>query len=346
MQTSIRKTRKLLSTIALALLLTACGGKPQPQQAPYVKINGSIWGTIYNITLQDSTGTDREPALDSLFADIERRYSLYDSTALLYRFNHKEQMVVDADFAALTRMSQQINQRTDGAFDPTIGPIARRWGFGKDQGQAVDADTIAQMLTYCGIGHLSIKGDTVRKDDPRTEITYNAIAKGYGVDVVANYLLSIGITNFLVEIGGEIRTHGNSPRGQAWAIGIDAPERAVLPGQKIVDRIHINNGGLATSGNYRSFLEFGGKTYGHTIDPKTGMPVQHSLLSATVYAQSCAEADALATAFMVMGTQKAMDFIQTNEGIEGVLISMAPDSTLSIWHSKGIEELAQTQTEE
>ncbi|PID90164.1 MAG: thiamine biosynthesis protein ApbE, partial [Bacteroidetes bacterium] len=265
-----------------------------------------------------------------------------DSTALLYLFNHKGQEIVDADFAGLTRMSLEINERTDGAFDPTVGPIARKWGFGKDQGQALDSNAVAEMLLYCGMQHLTISGDTVRKDDPRTEITYNAIAKGYGVDVVADYLLEQGVENFLVEIGGELRINGQSPRGLPWTVGIDAPEKSALPGQKIVDRIHISKGGLATSGNYREYLEVGGKTYGHTIDPKTGMPVQRALLSATVYAPTCAEADALATAFMVMGTQKAKDFIQSNEGIEGVLITATPDSTLSIWHSEGIEALTQT----
>lgn len=297
-------------------------------------------GTFYNITYLDVRGRNLREGIDSVLGVVSGKFSIYDSTSLISHFNAEALEVVDRDFARLTALSLRVSRETGGAFDPTVGPVARLWGFGNARGMRGDTAGVRAALLHCGVEHLSVQGDTVRKDGRFVELTYNAIAKGFAVDQVAEYLAAIGVEDFLVEVGGEIRVQGLSPSRRAWRIGIDAPEVNLMPGEKVIDKISVGEGAVATSGNYREFVEVDGRLLGHTIDPRRGYPVQRSLVSATVYAPSCALADALATAFMVMGAKAAQGYLRTHAGIEGVLVTLRPDSTFGIWHSEGMVRLS------
>lgn len=326
-----------LLAICIASILLVFVGCSSNGNVKYRRFAGKALGTYYSITVASSMADSVvQQTIDSTFSAVNYLFSIYDSSTVISHFNRAKEYVVNTEFAALLSLSQRMSELTQGAYDPTVGVLARLWGFGADQFKAVDTAALAAARTYTGYKHIRISGDTVFKDDPRVELTLNAMAKGYASDRIAAALQQHGCTAAMVEVGGEIATYGSSPRGDAWRLGIDAPEKGNMPGEKLITTFTLDSGGIATSGNYREFQESNGKEWGHTINPTTGMPERNNLLSATVVAGTCAIADALATAMMVLGPEKSMALVEETDGIECVLLYL-DNGELRQWASAGIK---------
>ena len=307
--------RCFLSVLAAACLFAAC------RQDAYVTFTGYAQGGTYSVKA-DLTGVPvpRErigAAIDSLLTGIDFSLSGYNKSSLLSRYNAGEEITPDRFFSEIRALSERYKEETGGAFDVAAAPLFDIWGFGFTSDSLPDPQRVAAALAAC-------KEEKV--------LNFNAIAQGYTCDVVAEYLHGIGVRNMLVDIG-EIFCEGFNPSGRGWTIGVDNPvDGNDTPGADIKG-IWQSDGsacGIVTSGNYRKFYVKDGKKYAHTIDPRTGYPVTHGLLSATVVAPTAAEADALATACMVFGPDEAREFIESRPELEGYLITA--DGT---WMSDG-----------
>ena len=284
----------------------------------YTHLTGQAQGTTFNITYRDSLERDFSTPVDSLFRLIDKSASLWDSTSIISRLNRNDAGIrPDEHFAAIFRRSQAVSQATGGAFDVTVGPLVKAWGFSYKKGlpppDSQHVDSLRQLLGYQKV---RLENGELIKSDPRMEVDLNAIAQGYTVDLVANFLEKQGISNYLVEIGGEVRTAGVAESGKPWLIGIDKPVENHPDGSRPLQiTISMSGKSLATSGSYRKFVVRDGKKYSHAIDPATGYPISHNLLSVSVLADDCTSADAFATAFLVMGLEKAMKKAQA-QGLE------------------------------
>lgn len=294
----------------LAYALSAC----QRSQQRYIHLEGQAQGTTFHIAYAHPQGRDFSASVDSLFRVIDRSMSLWDSTSVISRLNRNEpDVLLDEHFTAVFERSQQLAQATEGFFDITVGPLVRAWGFSYKKGlpppDSAQVDSLRQIVGYRGV---RISQGRLQKDDPRIELDMNAIAQGYTVDLIADFLGRRGVENYLIEVGGEVRTAGVNERGEVWRIGIDRPTSDATEGQKrqLQTVIPLSGKSLATSGSYRKFIEREGKKFSHAIDPHTGYPVSHQLLSVSVVANDCTTADAYATAFLVMGLEKAIPLAQ------------------------------------
>lgn len=299
----------------------------------FQKQEGMIWNTTFHITYKGS------PSLkDSVLAtldDVSSSLNVFNKESLICKANNSDSCLVDSHFMKVYTYSRIVNAESNGMFDPTLSPLISVWGFGP--GHEVTADTLAvdSILEYVGIEKTRLVGNCIVKDNPHIQFNFSAIAKGYGCDAVADMLKRNGVEDYLVEIGGEIALGGNSPKGGKWKISVDKP--VMTDSTEVHDSamvIALTDAGVATSGNYRNFHKQGEKTFGHTISPITGRPVATDVISATVIAGSSMEADAVATACMAAGSEKAKSMIGSL-GMEGMLI--LSDST--IWTSTGFNQL-------
>lgn len=322
-----------LTLFALAPLFKSCDNNSEKY---YYRIQNEALGTFYSVTYRDSLERNLTPQVDSLLSAVEKIYSIYDSTSAISRFNQTIDSLHHPALAQLTQTALQLYELSGHYFDPTVAPLAKLWGFGETDFVAADTAAALNALVYCGMHLIEIRNGTLYKRDPRTRMTLNAIAKGYAVDLTAQLLEQLGIKNYLIEIGGELRGKGVSSRGKEWVVGIEYPKPLLPPHTEIVERINLSKGAIATSGNYRQFIESQGKKWGHIINPKTGLPEVNDLLSASVYANDCTTADALATALMAMGSEKAKRLIEQNPNIEGMLIYLDKDSIVNNWKSAGM----------
>jgi len=299
---------RLFALLALLSLLTACAPAPEHE---VMELRGSTMGTSYSIQVTDLPPAlepkDLQNRIEAELDQINALMSTYRDDSELSGFNHSrttEWHPVSPELAGLVKEALWTSEVSAGAFDATVGPLVNLWGFGPGGGPATapsDAE-IAQAQTHVGYDKLSVRLDppALRKSDPALYLDLSGIAKGYGVDRIAELLAGAGVANYLVEIGGELRGRGHNGRGVPWQIAIERPD----PEQRAVYRIvDLRGGGMATSGDYRNFFEQDGKLYSHTIDPATGRPVTHTLASVTVLAPQTARADALATAFLVLGPE-------------------------------------------
>lgn len=289
----------IFSGLLFGAVLISCNGSPS-----YRYEEGMAWNTVYHITYRSSI--DLSDSVRAVFKDIDYSLSPFNGESLVSRVNSNLSDSVDGHFIAVYQESLAVNRASGGAFDPTLAPLIRAWGFG--QGHEVSADTLRldSLLQFVGIQKTCLDGLRLVKEDPRIEFNFSALAKGYGVDCIADMLERNGVDDYLVEVGGEIRVAGCNPSGSFWNIGIDRPVSESNPGD-IVSSVQLREGAMATSGNYRNFHESGGRRFGHTISPATGRPVMSDVLSATVVAPTCLEADALATACMVVGSEEALN---------------------------------------
>jgi FAD:protein FMN transferase len=307
-----------MKQISLLLVAVAFFYSCTTPKSEYVKISGFAQGTTYNITYENSTNEYYAQAIDSILKAFDKSLSSYDSTSIISRINNND-ATVEADdwFVEVFKKSAEVNVISDGAFDITVGPVARAWGFGDGPVAKHDSAYIDSLLQYVGMEKVKLEGRKVIKKYPGVKIDVNAIAQGYSVDVVCDFFKSKGIKNYLVEIGGEVRGKGTNAKDIFWRIGIDKPSDGnMMPGNELQAIIEINNKSLATSGNYRKFFVEDGVKYSHTIDPKTGFPARNTLLSATVVCDDAMTADAYATAFMVLGVDKSMELLPKLKGID------------------------------
>ena len=299
---SVRHRRAGRFFLCLAALI-ASGCSQQP-----VHFFGEAQGTYYSIQYYDRHGRDLQPQVDSLLHAFDLTASLWVDSSLLRRLNANTTDSVDALFTALLEHSLTINAYTGGAFDPRIGRIVQAWGFSFRQQKEPDSTELATMLRAAR-GSVSIDNGRLIKEDPATELDFNAIAQGYAVDLLAAMLERYGITNYLIDVGGEVIARGGKPDGSPWRVGIERPSADSISAPVVERAVELRDNAIVTSGSYRKYYERDGIRYSHTIDPATGRPVQHSLLSVSVVDSLCWRADAMATAYMVMGLDSAKRFI-------------------------------------
>lgn len=283
----------------------------------YRNDSGNIFGTYYNITYRH--GSDLKQDIERVLNSVDNSLSPFNKNSIITAINNNENVLPDSMFLRVFSMAQHISKETDGAFDITVAPLVNAWGFGFKRGIPTDSATIDSLRNYVGYTTVNYENGRIVKSNPGTMLDCSAIAKGYACDEVARMLRGKGVTDFMVEIGGEVVTGGKNDKGAAWVIGINTPAEGASQND-LQEIIHISDKSIATSGNYRNFRYEGERKVAHTIDPRTGYPVQHSLLSATVVADDCTTADALATAFMVMGREKAMEYCSKRSDIDVYLI--------------------------
>lgn len=301
--------KKSLNLIVLfcVLIFTSC----QENGKKYYFDEGPIFGTFYHIVYEYKDDDNLQEDIMAKLTEFDLSLSTYKPQSVISRVNNNDTSVVlDHYFLTTFKRGEEISRITEGAFDMTVAPLVNAWGFGfknKLDPELIPVDSLLQVVGYTKV---RLEDGKVVKDDPRIMFDASAIAKGYGVDVVADLLELNGVVNYMVEIGGEIRAKGKNDKGRIWRVGIDKPiDDPSTMSREIQDVIQMENGALATSGNYRQFYIKDGKKYAHTIDPRLGYPVQHSLLSASVFAPDCMSADAYATSFMVLGLEKSIELV-------------------------------------
>ncbi|WP_028909137.1 FAD:protein FMN transferase [Prevotella sp. AGR2160] len=300
------KKKKLLWQIPFLLFLiigTVVIIREQ-QTTPYQHNEGFIFGTEYHVTYQYDK--DLQKDIEAQLKEVDNTFSMFNDQSLVSLFNKNGQVKGNGMFDEVFQLAKTVNTETDGAFDITVAPLVNAWGFGFKHEQMPTAAQVKELKSHIGMEKVALQGSLYRRTDPKTMLDFSAIAKGFGSDVVARFLESKGINNFMIEIGGEIVTRGINAERVPWRIGVTKPtDDSLNTNQEIQTILNVTDMAMATSGNYRNFYYKGGKKYAHTIDPHTGYPVQHNILSSTVLAKNCATADAYATSFMVLGLNGA-----------------------------------------
>lgn len=302
--------QKTIVALTLFLAMAACT-RPRVWQHD----EGFVFGTVYSITYQH--GDDLQAEIEAELQKVDREFSMFNEQSTVARINRGDTAVERSSmFQEVYELAQTVNHDTHGAFDITVAPLVNAWGFGFKSKQMPTAEQVDSLLKI------------------RTQMDFAAIAKGYGCDVVARLLQSKGISEYMIEIGGEVVVQGKNPRGKEWHIGVNKPvEDSLSVSSELQTVLALTDIAMATSGNYRNFYYHGGRKYAHTIDPRTGYPVQHELLSATVLTSDCATADAYATSFMVMGLDSAKSVLARHPEMKAYLIYTGKDGQYSVWHS-------------
>ncbi|NNC94969.1 MAG: FAD:protein FMN transferase [Chitinophagales bacterium] len=326
---------RYLTFLLLLSLASACQ-KP----AEFVKITGDTMGTTYIIKYEGKKNFQLQ--IDSLLEVINNSMSTYIKSSLISQLNYAEAgnfITVEPHFAKVYRQSVKICTATGGAFDPSIMPVLEFWGFGGSQKKVseVDSAVIDSLKMLIGMDKFSIqnaKNGIIISKSTDARLDFSAVAKGYAVDVLSQFLMNKGIENFMVEIGGELRGHGFNDRGEHWVIGINKPVENAAE-RDIKDIFRVENMAVATSGNYRNYKEINGQKVGHTFNPKTGYPQRSNLLSATIFAKTCLKADAYATACMVLGLEKSLQLIEASDSIEASFIYIDSSSELKTMLTEG-----------
>ena len=340
----MKRTRTLialgLALVAAVLLLFL----PSCERKKYYLNEGLVFGTYYNIRYEGPR--DMEPEIRAELARMDSSLSIYNRSSIISRVNRNDDVVVDSLFEVMFTTAVDITKLSNGAFDITCGPLVNEWGFGtKDKGHTPTQHEIDSILQFIGFQYVELDKENhrVAKMDTRIQLDASAIAKGYGCDIIANYLASQGCENYLVDIGGEVVCKGHSENSGKWRLGITKPiDDPTGEVQEIEEVIEVNDLCIASSGNYRRFYyDDGGERRSHTVDPRTGYPVNHNLLSATVIAKSGIRADALATACMVLGEEAALEMIEQTEDASCHLILAEGDGTRIVVSSRWLEDVTE-----
>ena len=307
----------LLAIVVFVLIMSR--GQVEGKTDAWQHDEGFIFGTIYNITYQ--YGVDLQAEIESELKKVDQEFSMFNEESTVARINRGDSLVERSDmFNEVYTLAMQVNADTHGAFDITVAPLVNAWGFGFKHEQMPTPEQVDSLLQI------------------RSQMDFAAIAKGYGCDVVARLLESHDIVNYMVEIGGEVAMRGMNQREEPWRIGVNKPvDDSLSVNGELQAVLKATDICLATSGNYRNFYYKGGRKYAHTIDPRTGYPVQHELLSATVLAKDCATADAYATSFMVLGLDSARLLLDRHPEMKAYLIYSDEKDEYSVWHSPGMD---------
>lgn len=312
----------------------------QQNTMPYQHNTGQIFGTTYHITYQSDKDLHRE-ILQRLQL-VDQTFSTFNDESIISKINRNEPIKLNQMFIEVFDLAKTVSKDTHGAFDITVAPLVNVWGFGFKSGTPPTKAVIDSLRHLTGYEKVKLIGSKVRKQDPRIMLDCSAIAKGYGSDVVAQYLRSRDVENFMIEIGGEIVVQGNSDKRLPWKIGVTKPtDDSTQVNNELQTVLNVTNTAMATSGNYRRFYYKNGKKYAHTIDPKTGYPVQHNILSATVLANTCAKADAYATSFMVLGLEKTQQVLQHHPDLMVYLIYADRQGKNKVWYSPSLKKAIQ-----
>ena len=328
------------------IIRTRDGGKPSTDKmgkewttTETQRCEGSVFGTFYHITYQYPK--DVKEGIEATLQKVDNSLSPFNKKSVITAINNNTSTNTDSMFVEVFTLAQTVSAETNGAFDITVAPLVNLWGFGFKNMDNVSQEKVDSLLPYVGYQKVRLTADKkVEKDHPETMLDCSAIAKGYGVDAVGKYLESLGIKNYMVEIGGEVRVRGTNSRGELWHVGINKPDDDPASLSNDIEQvIKITQLSMATSGNYRNFYEKDGKKYAHTIDPRTGYPVQHSILSSSVLAQDCATADAYATSFMVLGMEDAQKVLAKHPELMAFFIYTDENGNTQEWYTESLQEL-------
>lgn len=332
------KKQQIFLFLLFCLLYSSC----QKSGKNYTTIKGEVFGTYYTIHYHDVTNYEKE--VKQLFKDFDNSLSTYNKQSIISRINTNDTTVkIDSYFETMFRTAVSVYQQTNGAFDITVAPLVGAWGFGAMQQEWKQEPNVEQILPYIGLDKITIKEQKIKKKDPRIMLDASAIAKGQSCDVIADFLNKKDCKDYMIEIGGEVRCKGYNAYGEKWKIGIDKPyDDPANENSELQTILSISNKGLATSGNYRQYYYKNNKKYAHTIDPTTGYPVNHNLLSATVIAQTTMIADAYATAFMVLGAEKSIQICNQIPQLECYLILENPQQQIETKYSNGLQQYLTT----
>lgn len=300
--------------------------------------SGSIFGTVYHVTYQCDSSLKAE--IEQEMKKVDFSLSPFNKSSIITQINNNEEVIPDSLFIHVFNLSKQVSEQTKGAFDITVAPLVNAWGFGFKNAENITPELIDSLRSFVGFDMVELNQDhQIVKQDPRITLDCSAIAKGYGSDVVANFFNRKGINNYMIEIGGEIVVKGHNPKERKWRVGINKPiDDSLSTRNEIQTILEITDCAMATSGNYRNFYFKDGKKYAHTINPHTGYPVQHSILSATVIAPDCATADAYATSFMVMGLDGTKEILKQRPELQAYIIYSDEKGENEIYMTEGIKD--------
>lgn len=320
------KKKKYIVLLALVVIFVPLyfilHKSPKPVEVAYVHNEGKAQGTYYSATYQQPEGKDLQPEIEQFFSDFDASLSTYRPNSIISKINqNNDSVVTDAYFENMFKAAQEVSEKSNGAFDITVGPLVNAWGFGFETNDKSKLPDVAKLLPLIGYQKVKLVNHKIIKENPNIIIDASGIAQGYSADLIAAIFEKNGCKNYMIDIGGEIMCKGLNPKGKKWQIGVDKPvDDPEDASGELQTVLSISDIAVTTSGNYRKFYYKDGKKYAHTINPKTGYPVSHNLLSATVIAPTCIMADAYATAFMVVGVDSAMALCKRIPGMDCYLI--------------------------
>ena len=304
-----------------------------------IRIDGLAQGTFYSIVYLSENGINYKHEIDSLLQMIDKSVSLWDTNSILYRVNNNEEVPLDSIFLDNFQKSQYLSRLTGGAFDITVGSLVNAWGFGNTSPSNPDTKQIDSLLRLTGYEKVWLENGFLKKQLPNIRIDFNAIAQGFTSDFIATFLESKNIGNFIVNIGGEVIAKGYKEGKQPWVCGIETPAKDSVAPIALQAKVKLKNKALVTSGSYRKYRMVDGAKISHSIDPRTGYPVKHRLLSATVLADEAWEADGLATAFMVMGLDSAKIFLKKHPNYEAFFVFTDNNDSLKTFATHGMQKI-------
>ena len=319
--------------IGLAVL-ASCGKQPEK-----VVLQGLAQGSYYAVTYYDEQNRKFQREIDSIFHAVDMSVNLWVDSSIISKVNRNEEVALDSIFIDNFNIAQEAARLSDGYFDPTISPIVAAWGFSYKSGDSLTPQLIDSLRQLVDYRNIRIENGKVVKKKPAMTLDFNAIAQGYTSDLIASFLESRGVKNFLVDTGGEIMARGEKPDGKPWIVGIEKPAENMDSERIVQTRIALRDKGLVTSGSTRKYVERNGKRYSHCINPKTGYPVEHQLLSVTVMAENSVWADALASICMVMGKERSLPLIQNMDGVEAYYIFVNDKNELETFATEGFRVL-------
>lgn len=327
---------KKIVNIALVLGFTACNTQIDRM---LISNHGPAQGSTYNISYIAPPGTDYRNQIDSILIEIDKSMSLWLPTSTISRINAGEKLTPNGHFMNVLKFSDEVYSASKGAFDVTIAPLVSVWGFGADDRISTDSTQVDSLLQYVGWNKIYLRNDSLHIPTGM-KIDLNAVAQGYTVDVIADFLENRGIENYMVEVGGEIKAKGKTIDGRTWTIGIDKPQEEIDPENRYQVIIKLKDKALATSGDYRKFFvdEATGMKYSHTINPKTGYPVKSNLISVSIVADNAMAADAYATACMVLGVEEGKKLI-LKEGLDAYFIYSDARGKWQTWQTEGFQKM-------
>ena len=326
--------KRIAFFIGFLALFASCNRGPQK-----MVLQGEAQGSYYAITYYDEQGRNFQQEIDSIFHAVDVSVNLWVDTSVISKVNRNEEVKLDSIFVDNFRIAQEAASLSDGYFDPTISPIVAAWGFSYKHGDTITPQLIDSLKQLVNYRNIRIEEGKVVKANPAMTLDFNAIAQGYTSDLIASFLDSQGIKNYLIDTGGEIMARGEKPNDQPWIVGIEKPADNWDSEQVVHTRIALHDKGLVTSGSTRKYVERNGKRYSHCIDPKTGYPVEHNVLSVTVLAENSVWADALASICMVMGLEKSLPLIESMDGVEAYYIYVNEQNTLETFATEGFAKL-------
>ena len=302
-------------------------------------LQGLAQGSYYAVTYFDEQNRNFQREIDSILHAVDLSVNLWVDSSVISKVNRNEEVTLDNIFIDNFNIAQEAARLSDGYFDPTVSPIVAAWGFSYKIGDSLTPQRIDSLRALVDYRKVRIEDGKLIKDDPRITLDFNAIAQGYTSDLIAAFLDSKGIRNYLVDTGGEIMAHGGKPNSQPWIVGIEKPADNRDSERIVQTRVALSDAGLVTSGSTRKYVERHGKRYSHCIDPKTGYPVEHNVLSATVLAKNSVWADALASICMAMGMEQSLPLVESMDGVEAYYIFANGNNELETFATEGFAGL-------